>query len=83
MIFPSTVTVTYREVLANLYQIAHACPTLCDAMDCNMPGFPQEASKVIWYFHLFKNFPQFAVIHTVKGFIIVTEAEVADFLEFS
>ena len=83
MIFPSTVTVTYCEVLANLYQIAHACPTLCDAMDCNMPGFPQEASKVIWYFHLFKNFPQFAVIHTVKGFSIVNEAEVYVFLEFS
>ena len=27
----------------------------------------QEAGKVIWYFHLFKKFPQFAVIHTIKG----------------
>ena len=27
----------------------------------------QEAGKVVWYFHLFKNFPQFVVIHTVKG----------------
>ena len=27
-----------------------------------------EASKVVWYSHLFKNFPQFVVIHTVKGF---------------
>ena len=83
MIFPSTVTATNREALANLYQIAHACPTLCDAMDCSTPGFPQEASKAIWYFHLFKNFPQFAVIHTVKGFSIVNEAEVYVFLEFS
>ena len=40
----------------------------------------QEASKVVWYFHLFKNFPQFVVIHTVKGFSIVNEADV--FLEF-
>ena len=31
--------------------------------------------KVVWYFHLLKNFPQFAVIHTVKGFSIVNEAE--------
>ena len=31
---------------------------------------------MIWYFHLFKNFPQFVVIHTVKGFSIVNEAEV-------
>ena len=43
----------------------------------------QEASKVVWYSHLFKNFPQFVVIHTVKGFHIVNEAEVDVFLEFS
>ena len=35
-----------------------------------------------WYSHLFKNFPQFVVIHTVKDFSIVNEAEVDDFLEF-
>ena len=33
----------------------------------------QEAGKVVWYFHLFKNFPQFVVIHTVKGFTVVNE----------
>ena len=33
-----------------------------------------------WYSHLFRNFPQFVVIHTVKGFIIVNEAEVDVFL---
>ena len=43
----------------------------------------QEASKVVWYFHLFKNFPEFVVIHTVKGFSIVNEGEVDVFLEFS
>ena len=42
----------------------------------------QEASKVILYSHLFKNFPQFVVIHTVKGFSIVNEGEVDVFLEF-
>ena len=36
----------------------------------------QEADKVIWYSHLFKNFPQFVVIHTVKGFSVANEAEV-------
>ena len=36
----------------------------------------QEAGKVIWYSHLLKNFPQFVVVHTVKGFGIVNEAEV-------
>ena len=42
----------------------------------------QETSKVVWYSYLFKNFPQFVVIHTVKGFSVVSEAEVDVFLEF-
>ena len=36
---------------------------------------------MVWYSHLFQNFPQFVVIHTVKGFGIVNEAEVDIFLE--
>ena len=43
----------------------------------------QEAGKVVWYFYIFKNFPQFVVIHIVKGFSVVNEAEVDVFLEFS
>ena len=38
---------------------------------------------MVWYSHLFKNFPQFVVIHTVKGFSVVNEVEVDVFLEFS
>ena len=38
---------------------------------------------MVWYSHLFKNFPQFVVIHRVKGFRIVNEAEVDVFLDFS
>jgi len=38
---------------------------------------------VVWYSHLLKNFPQFVVIHTVKGFGIVNKAEVDVFLELS
>jgi len=38
---------------------------------------------VVWYSHLLKNFPQFVVSHTVKGFSVVNEAEVDVFLEFS
>ena len=38
---------------------------------------------VVLYSHLFQNFPQFVVIHTVKGFSIVNEAEVDVFLKFS
>ena len=43
----------------------------------------QEAGQVVWYSHLFKNFPQFVVIHTVKGFGIDKKAEVDVFLELS
>ena len=38
---------------------------------------------MVWYSHLFNSFPQFVVIHTVKGFSVVNEAEVDVFLEFS
>ena len=38
---------------------------------------------MVWYSYLFKNFPQFVVIHTVKGFGIVSETEVDVFLELS
>ena len=38
---------------------------------------------MVWYFHLFQNFPQFIVIHTVKGFGIVNKAEIDVFLELS
>jgi len=43
----------------------------------------QEAGQVVWYSHLSKNFPQFVVIHTVKGFGVVNKAEVNVFLELS
>ena len=43
----------------------------------------QEAGQVVLYSHLFQNFPQFIVIHTIKGFGIVNKAEVDVFLELS
>ena len=42
----------------------------------------QETGKVIWYSYPFKNFPQFVMTHTVKGFSIVNEAKLDGFLEF-
>ena len=38
---------------------------------------------MVWYSHLFQSFPQFIVIHTVKGFGLVNKAEIEDFLELS
>ena len=43
----------------------------------------QESGQVVWYSHLFQNFPQFIVIHTVKGFGIVNKIQIDDFLESS
>ena len=43
----------------------------------------QEAGQVVWYSHLSQNFPQFIVIHTIKGFGIVNKAEMDVFLELS
>ena len=43
----------------------------------------QEAGQVVWYSHLFKNFPEFVVVHTVRDFGIVNKAEIDVFLELS
>ena len=43
----------------------------------------QEAGQVVWYSHLFKNFPQLIVIHTVKGWGIVNKGKIDVFLELS
>ena len=43
----------------------------------------QETGKMVWYSHLLKNFPQFIVIHTVKGFGIVNKADLDVFLELA
>ena len=42
----------------------------------------QEGGKVIWYSYLLKSFPQFAVIHKLKGFGVVSKAEADVFMEF-
>ena len=42
----------------------------------------QETGKMVWYSHFFKSFPQFVMIHIVRGFSVVNEAKVDAFLEF-
>ena len=62
---------------------------VCCSMSSSNCCFPtciqvsQEAGQVVWYSHLFQNFPKFIVIHTVKGFGIVSKAEIDVFLELS
>ena len=55
----------------------------CDCCFLTCMQISQEAGQVMWYSHLFKNVPQFIVIHTVKGFGIVNKAEIDVFLELS
>ena len=65
----------------------------CEPVCCSMSNshccfliyikISQEAGKVAWYCHLLNNFPQFVVIHTVKGFGVVNKEEVDAFLELS
>ena len=70
-----------------MYSFPNLEPVCCSmsSSDCcffTCMQISQEAGKVVWYSHLLKNFPQFVVIHTVKGFGIVSEA-LDVFLEFS
>ena len=58
------------------------CPVLAVASGPANRSLKRQC-QVVWYFHLFQNFPQFIVIHTVKGFGIVNEAEIDVFLEIS
>ena len=71
-----------------MYSFPHLEP-VCFSMSGSNCSFltcihiSQEAGQVVWCSHLLKNFPQFVVMHTVKGFRIVNEEEVDFFLEFS
>ena len=55
--------------------------SICYLLTCIQVS--QEGGQVVWYSHLFQNFPQFIVIHTVKGFGIINKAEIDVFLELS
>ena len=71
-----------------MYSFSYLEPVCCSTSSSNccfltFIQISQEAGQVVWYSHLFKNFPQFVVIHSVKGFGIVNKAEVDVFLELS
>ena len=68
-----------------LSNLERACCSMSSSNCCFLTYIQvsQEAGKVVWYFHLLKNFLQFAVIHTVKGFGIVSKAMVDVLLELS
>ena len=65
--------------------LASVCCSMSSSSCCFLACIQvlREASKVVWYSHLFENFPQFLMVHTVKGFSIVNETEVYLYLKFS
>ena len=79
------------QIVTAARKLRAAC--LWEPVCCSMSSFnccfltciwiSQEAGQVIWYSHLFQNFPQFVMIHTVKGFGIVNKTEIDVFLELS
>ena len=71
-----------------MYSLPSLQPVYCFMSSSNCCFFTyiqisQEAGQVVWYSHLLKNFPQFVVIHPLKGFGVVNKAEVDIFLELS
>ena len=71
-----------------MYSFSYLEPVCCSMSSSNCCcltciQISQEVVQVVWYSHLFQNFPQFIVIHTVKGFGIVSKAELDVFLELS
>ena len=76
------------QYTALMYSFPDLEPVCCfmSSSNCCFPTciqVSQEAGQVVWYSHLLKNFPQFIVIHIVKGSGIVNKAEVDVFLEIS
>ena len=71
-----------------MYSFSYLEPVCCSMSSSNCCFLTcievsQEAGQVVWYSHLFQNFPQFIVIHIVKDFGIVNKAEIDVFLELS
>ena len=71
-----------------MYSFPYLEPVCCSMSSSNCCfltclQISQEAGQEVWYSHLFRNYPQFVVIHTVKGFGRVNRAEIDVFLELS
>ena len=67
---------SYLERVCCSMSSSNCCFLTCDQIS-------QEAGQMAWYSHLFQNFPQLIVIHTVRGFDIANEEEIDVFLELS
>ena len=71
-----------------MYSSSNLEPVCCSMSSTNCcfltcMQISQKGGQMVWYSHLFQNFPQFIVIHTVKAFGILNKAKISVFLEFS
>ena len=73
----------YTALMYSFPNLKPVCFCMSGSNCCSLTciQISQEADQVVWYSHLLKNFPQVVVIHRVKGFGVVSKAEVAVFLE--
>ena len=76
-------TIYSLDVLLSLFGISPFSMSSSNCFFLTCIQISPEAGEVVWYSHLFQNFLQFIVIHTVKGFGIVNKAEIDVFLELS
>ena len=74
IIYSLTYSFSYLEPVCCSMSSSNCCFLTCIQVS-------QEAGQVVWYAHLFQNFPQFIVIHTVEVFGVVNKAEIDVFLE--
>ena len=77
------VTIYSLDVLLSNLEPGHCSLSSSNCCFLTYIQISQEASKVVWYSHLFQKFSQFVVIHTVKGFGVVNKAEIDVFLGLS
>ena len=71
-----------------MYSFPNSEPVCCSMSSTNCCSLTciqisQEVGQVVWYSHLFQNFPQFIMVHTVKGFGIINKTEIDVFLKLS
>ena len=76
-------TVNSLDVFLSCLELVHCSMSCSNCCLLTCVQISQEAGKVVWYSHLFQNFPQYVVIYTVKGFSIANKAEVDVFMELS
>ena len=74
----------YTALMCSFSNLELICCSMSNSNYCFLTciQISKEAGKVVWYSHDLKNFPQFVVILTIKGFSVVNEAEVVLFMAF-